>query len=388
MKHVHDGELHAYLDGALDLLPGDRGEEIREHLASCAACRERLEEEKAIRARAGDVLEEGAPLSLEAPPFEEIRKRARGAGASGAAGGTSSTDGETVRRRRRPVQGLPLAWAATVVLALGVGWMGGRIWETLPQGRVPTASTPEETGASPTRDRSSSVEGGEAAAAPGGGEDSAGGRPSSPGDREIAAAPGVVEDSAGARPPVESARARATLEVAQEQPSPETEEKSASPRLPVEPDSTVAPTSAQTEGLDRRFATSLHPEDPAPESSMTVPGLEVLGVEWEEWVPGERGLHVRQLLPTGDTLELRFLGLLVGSEPRVVGESQPRADRTKEEQTSPEILESLRPLSPKVLEASLPPGWNQVVMRWGRGWVVARAPLPIASIKALLRSIQ
>ncbi len=365
MKHVHDGELHAYLDGALDLLPGDRGEEIREHLTSCAACRERLEEEKAIRARAGDVLEEGAPVPAEPPPFEEIRKRARAAGASGAAGGTSTTGGETVRRRRRPVQGLPLAWAATVVLALGVGWMGGRIWETLPQESVTRASSPEETGVSAARSR-----------------------PSSPGGREAEAAPGVVGESARVRLPVESARAGATGEIAQAQAPEEAEEKPATVRLPEEPDSVAAPGSMTGEGLARRFATSLHPGDPAPESSMTVPGLEVLGVEWEEWVPGERGLHVRQLLPTGDTLELRFLGLLVGSEPRAAAKSQPRADRTKEEPVSPETLESLRALSPKVLEASLPPGWNQVVMRWGRGWVVARAPLPTASIKALLRSIQ
>ena len=30
------------------------------------------------------------------------------------------------------LRGLPLAWAATIVLALGVGWMGAQISSTLP----------------------------------------------------------------------------------------------------------------------------------------------------------------------------------------------------------------------------------------------------------------
>ncbi len=117
--------------------------------------------------------------------------------------------------------------------------------------------------------------------------------------------------------------------------------------------------------------------DVAPENTLAVPGLPVLTVEWEDGVMGERGLYLRQLLPTGDTLELRYFGLLVTSA------------------APPERLRGLlapperppRPLSPKVLEASLPPGWNQVSVRWGRGWVVARAPLPPASLRALVRTL-
>jgi hypothetical protein len=117
----------------------------------------------------------------------------------------------------------------------------------------------------------------------------------------------------------------------------------------------------------------------AEESALAVPGLEVLTVEWEEWIPGERGLHIRQLLPMGDTLELRYLGLLMGTDPQTTD------DRGAAEGFEKETVE--RPLSPKVLEVSLPPGWNQVVMRRGRGWLVARAPLSEESLRALLRSL-
>jgi hypothetical protein len=118
----------------------------------------------------------------------------------------------------------------------------------------------------------------------------------------------------------------------------------------------------------------------AEESALAIPGLEVITVEWEEWIPGERGLHIRQLLPMGDTLELRYLGLLMGTDPEAA-EYRAAAEGIEEE-----ALE--RPLSPKVLEVSLPPGWNQVVMRRGRGWLVARAPLSEDSLRALLRSLR
>jgi hypothetical protein len=114
---------------------------------------------------------------------------------------------------------------------------------------------------------------------------------------------------------------------------------------------------------------------------MLVPGLDVVDVDWEEWVPGERALHIRQLLPMGDTLELRYLGLLMGSDPDAAAASVAEGGVLEEEGVE-------RPLSPKVLEASLPPGWNQVVMRWGRGWLVARAPLPVESLRGILRSMR
>jgi hypothetical protein len=114
------------------------------------------------------------------------------------------------------------------------------------------------------------------------------------------------------------------------------------------------------------------------DNPLAVPGLEVLDLEWEEWIPGEKALHIRQLLPSGDTLELRYLGMLVGRDPDL---------RLKTREAGEEDVLLERPHTPKGLEATLPPGWNQVVMRWGRGWLVARAALPQASIRGLLRSL-
>ena len=112
------------------------------------------------------------------------------------------------------------------------------------------------------------------------------------------------------------------------------------------------------------------------ENPLAVPGLELLSVGWEEWVPGERGLRIRQLLPMGDTLELRYLGLLMGSDPE--SPEKPRGRGVLSDATS---------RLPQGMEASLPPGWNQVVMKKERGWLVARAPRSEAYLRALLRSL-
>src|SRR5947207_516057 len=59
MSHVDDGTLHTYLDG--ELAPAEaRG--VDAHVAQCPACRERLEEERALITRAGEL------LALAAPP--------------------------------------------------------------------------------------------------------------------------------------------------------------------------------------------------------------------------------------------------------------------------------------------------------------------------------
>lgn len=97
MSHVDDGTLHAYLDG--ELTPVER-ERMEGHLTGCAACRARLEEERALIERAGRLLGLAAPPERAAPPLHALR--------------------------RRPGHGsgflIPLAWAAVVTIAIGVGW--------------------------------------------------------------------------------------------------------------------------------------------------------------------------------------------------------------------------------------------------------------------------
>src|SRR5688572_18403218 len=111
MWHAADGDLHAYLDGALDFYPSGDAQRIREHLESCSECKRRLEEERAIVARAREVLAASGPAQPVAPPFEELKRRADG-------------PPRTVERPRR-FAGERLAWAATVVMALGIGWRIG-----------------------------------------------------------------------------------------------------------------------------------------------------------------------------------------------------------------------------------------------------------------------
>lgn len=112
MSHVDDGILHAYLDGALDAL-SDAGElpdgttaaDVVSHLGTCADCRARLQREREIREGAGLVM---ADLPLPGAGVPELPAL-------------------TASRARRS-RGVALGWAASVVLAVGAGWIGSEVW--------------------------------------------------------------------------------------------------------------------------------------------------------------------------------------------------------------------------------------------------------------------
>jgi hypothetical protein len=387
MRHITDGELHIYLDGALDLLDESRGEDIREHLTHCPVCRERLQDEEQLRTRAQELLRDPPVEAGPLPAFEELRARADLGVPEGISEGEES---EPPTKYRGPLQGLPLAWAATIVLALGVGWMGGQVNRFMPAGfsaRIPAMDADALT-----------APGGEAPVV------SEEEDPSAPivdpgtGELEVAEAQGEIAsraEGAGEGPPMETPSAKVVaLTEPEEGLRGEAEGVMASAARQrtdsigsvSAPPSLIAEPTADLSELERREVAATAP--PGGEvadslssegSSLVVPGLEVLSMAWEDWFPGERALHIRQLLPMGDTLELRYLGMLIGMDP----EGRPKR--------IPGVLqESLRldkPLSPVVMQASLPPGWNQVVMPLGNGWLVARAPLPEATIRALVNII-
>ncbi len=96
MSHVDEGTLHAYLDG--ELTPVER-ERVDTHLKGCPACQARLAEERALIERASRLLGMAAPPERAQPPLHQLRPP------------------RFDWRLRRP-----LAWAATVILAVGVGW--------------------------------------------------------------------------------------------------------------------------------------------------------------------------------------------------------------------------------------------------------------------------
>lgn len=106
MSHVDEGALHAYLDGALDEFPAAEAERIRAHLDACASCARRLEEERVIRSDAHAMLSLAVP-NVEAPSFEELRAYV-----------------QRTRERKRGIGRLQrLGWAASIVVAVGAGWM-------------------------------------------------------------------------------------------------------------------------------------------------------------------------------------------------------------------------------------------------------------------------
>lgn len=106
MSHVDEGALHAYLDGALDEYPAPEAENIRAHLDACGTCAQRLEEERRVRADAHAMLGLAAPV-VDLPSLEELRAYVQ----------------RTAQQRRGISRLQRMGWAASVVLALGAGWM-------------------------------------------------------------------------------------------------------------------------------------------------------------------------------------------------------------------------------------------------------------------------
>jgi hypothetical protein len=137
MSHIDEGRLAAYLDGEL---PAGSGElvEIELHVAACADCRKLLEEELKHRNKARAILRSGTPAATEVPAFEEILRRA---------GKNTSARGVAHERSRLAT----LAWAATIVLAVGAGWYvarrlpGGPLTVASRQAQQSAAASPETT---------------------------------------------------------------------------------------------------------------------------------------------------------------------------------------------------------------------------------------------------
>ncbi len=105
MSHIDEGALHAYLDG--EVSERER-EEIAAHLSACDERRPRLDEAAALRGTASELVAELEPGSVQTPAWREIEERA-----------TARQRGTPGRRLVRP----SLAWAASIVIAFGIGWL-------------------------------------------------------------------------------------------------------------------------------------------------------------------------------------------------------------------------------------------------------------------------
>jgi hypothetical protein len=101
MRHIPEDELHAYLDQALSRT---QCVEIESHLADCPSCRATRDGIAALRDRTTALLSRLAPPPSFPPAFDRLHRRA--------------AEVESQRRRRLQV----VAWVASLVLALGLGW--------------------------------------------------------------------------------------------------------------------------------------------------------------------------------------------------------------------------------------------------------------------------
>ena len=327
MSHLTDGDIHVYLDGALDLLPDHRAGEIREHLSRCEDCQSRLEEERRIRERASGILGSataGASTSVgdaseDLPSFDTIRERAgeeRGPGVVGGGGRFSDGSPERSEGPSRKAWYRGVAWAATVVLSLGLGWYArsGVVESDVrsrPVLRGPTpAVTTEAAEAAPARARQQEA-------------------PSS--------ASGLAQQ--------------------------DMQEDAPSPAEPVE--STEARTAAL--GLDQG-ATPV-------EGSLAVTGLPVVSVAWEtDGAESMPTLRVVQQLPSGESLSLHYTALDEGEGP---GFTDRRAAELDAVARAP-VPEA------EALAEQTEDRPTSVTRRYGRWLLEATAPLEPDSVRALL----
>ncbi|NJD20101.1 MAG: hypothetical protein FIA95_12570 [Gemmatimonadetes bacterium] len=352
MSHVDEGALHAYLDGALDALPASEAARIRQHLAACGECARRLDEERARREEASALLA-GADPGVGVPaPLEELRGRA--------AARTRAGSGVRVRQ---------LAWAASLVLAVGAGRMlrasrDPRISEAL----VPAPrSAVEESTASPGAAQPAAEPRAEAGAPPAAGGAGAPAPESGTGagvfapPREAQRVAGVaafdepvraevsdvVEEEVLRGKAAETAVAtlRRTLAAGRAQMAAVLADSAASRLSPSPAAQRIAPSMAVT--------TEARAGAEAERSALTVPGLPVvfLGPGGPDLPAGT--LRVIQLLD-GDTLEL--LHLPAGADPSAIT---------------------------RAVDA----GRTQVAVRYGAGWLVGSARVSAETREALLARV-
>lgn len=410
MRHIDDGALHAYLDGAHELIGTPGGvDELETHLAECAACQARLEAESAVRDRTAAILAMGAPPATELPPFAAL-------------------EGRRERGRRRLRGRVPLAWAATVVLAVGAGWIAREVLESPAEQRLSAVSVaaPESQSQGPEAMR----EGGVVDSPPtrAGTGDTASGRTGAVSPAAVAATGGagraaadrpVATDRAVAVEPDEPRSAFAQADEPQEAVI-----LAAPPPPPAAlPESRAAhPPSSRTGGLHARVTADEASPPPAPPAQpveqIVVEEIIVTGAagtavaEEPLWRPIDRRaaeaalgrpilivsdlpviaieqpatgptttVRVRQRLATGGVLTL---------QQSLVGPIDTRGDRAAavaapSRAAEPEQLAAAadRP-SIREVEARQEPGGARVELRDGGLVVHARAPLPLDRLRALL----
>ncbi len=135
MRHLDEGSIHAYLDGQL---AAGAKQEVEIHLATCPGCRARLESEREIKRRAEAILDAAVPKGLGVPHFGEVEERYQDL-----EGRKDLAKPKSPRLSRQA----RLAWAATVVVALGLGWYARQL--AMEREQAEKIATPEPIGDRP-----------------------------------------------------------------------------------------------------------------------------------------------------------------------------------------------------------------------------------------------
>lgn len=105
MKHLDEGRLQEWVDRSRSGLEAAEVDAIQRHLAECDECSALAKRLSELERQTRALLSSSTPTD-DLPDFGAVRGRALGL--------------ETGRRRRRLAQGS--AWAASIVIAIGVGW--------------------------------------------------------------------------------------------------------------------------------------------------------------------------------------------------------------------------------------------------------------------------
>lgn len=391
MPHVSDGDIHVYLDGALDLYPPEEAERIRVHLASCADCTARLEVERAVRGRAEEILSGSGPGVIDAPPFEELRARVAPSGASGSG------------RRGWPLSPT-LAWAASLALAAAVGWAGRGVLVP-PDARAPVSAV---DALEPLGGVSADAGSGDAAQPRRELAETQSGEAEPTRELEVtssedAAAPAALEPAPVSPSPAEQKADAERLERSRTQPSPPavvavdesverpgdslaaaaggeaplpglagrradlavptsgTEERDAA-------DLSVRPAAAPAEAASfRDVATRGALDQRVAGQGFLIPGLEVRSVDLAPPPNPPGAIRVVQILPGGEPVEL-----IRGDGP------PPEAPSTVEEAGADRLASAAN------AQASV----TRVLEMRDGGWILASGPVSADSLRSLIRSIR
>lgn len=159
MPHIAEGLLHAHLDGALGPDGQLQWTAAERHLEQCADCRERLEEARALRSSARGLLAGAAATATGfGPGFEALAAEAAKRREGGADSSTASPDGSSARPAAVRTAGwwrstARLAWAASLVMAAGAGWLGHELLVEQGGAPRPVAETAMETPAAAGAER-------------------------------------------------------------------------------------------------------------------------------------------------------------------------------------------------------------------------------------------